>query len=135
MAVYYLDSSALVKLIRTEEHSEPLRGFLAGSDLVSCHIALTEVPRAIRRGARSEIQSVLLERGAEVLAACALRPLDRALLEDAGAFPEPGLRSLDAVHVAAALRIGSVDGFVTYDDRQAAAARHRGLVTIRPEDA
>ena len=47
----YLDSSALVKLVREEPESAALRGFLADADLVSSELVLTEVPRAIRRAA------------------------------------------------------------------------------------
>lgn len=61
-----------------------------------------------------------------------LLPLDRALLLTAGALAEPGLRALDAIHVAAAVDLSPLDGFVTYDERQAAAARLAGLRTVRP---
>lgn len=135
--VYYVDSSSLVKLIRTEDHSAALRVFLADAELVSSQLVLAEVPRAVRRFTvgwrRSEVDA-LLARTDLVLAACALRPVDRELLGSAGALPQPALRSLDAVHVAAALRLAPLDGFVTYDERQAAAARLHGLSTFRPED-
>ena len=43
------------------------------------------------------------------------------------------LRALDAIHVASALRVGGeIAGFVTYDDRQAAAARSAGLTVVSP---
>ncbi len=135
--VYYVDSSALVKLIRTEDHSGALRRFLADAELVSCHLVLVEIPRAVRRlaaGWRQAQVEALLARADTLLGACALRPLDRELLGGAGALARPELRSLDAVHVAAALRLAPLDGFVTYDERQAAAARLHGLSTSRPED-
>lgn len=50
----------------------------------------------------------------------------------AGALAEPALRALDAIHVAAAIDLAPIDGFVTYDERQAAAARLAGLRTISP---
>ncbi len=49
MALFYTDASALVKLVRDEPESATLRAFLADADLVSCELALAEVPRAIRR--------------------------------------------------------------------------------------
>jgi hypothetical protein len=58
--------------------------------------------------------------------------LDRGLLIAAGALPEPALRALDAIHVAAAAGLAPLDGFVTYDDRQAAAARLAGIRTVAP---
>lgn len=43
------------------------------------------------------------------------------------------LRSLDAIHIASALAIGDRDvQFVTYDDRQANAARDCGLTVVQP---
>ncbi len=53
MALFYADSSALVKLVRDEPESPALRAFLMDADLVSCELVLTEVPRAIRRAMAS----------------------------------------------------------------------------------
>jgi predicted nucleic acid-binding protein len=39
---------------------------------------------------------------------------------------------MDSIHVATAMTIGAVDAFVTYDDRQAEAARAVGLPVVRP---
>ena len=68
----------------------------------------------------------------ELLDAIALRPLDRALLAGAGALAEPALRALDAIHVAVAVDLEPIEAFVTYDERQAAAARLAGLRTMSP---
>lgn len=135
MAVVYTDASALVKLVMDEPESDALRAYLAGTGVVTCDLALTEVPRAIRRGAATDPSlplDRLLARAAEVLEAVGLLPLDRAILIDAGAIAEPGLRALDAIHVAAAVSLGSIDVFVTYDERQAAAARLAGLRVVAP---
>ena len=51
MALFYVDASAIVKLVRDEPESDALRAFLADSDIVSSELVLTEVPRAIRRAA------------------------------------------------------------------------------------
>ena len=67
-----------------------------------------------------------------MLDAIALRPLDRALLAGAGALAEPSLRALDAIHVASAVDLEPIEAFVTYDERQAAAARLAGLRTMSP---
>ena len=135
MAVFYADSSALVKLVQDEPESSVLRVFLADADLVSSELILTEVPRAVRRSAGDDPAlplDLLLKRAGAVLEAVALRPLDRALLAAAGALAEPALRALDAIHVASALDLHPVDTFVTYDERQAAAARLAGLRTMAP---
>jgi predicted nucleic acid-binding protein len=73
-----------------------------------------------------------LERAGELLDSLALLPLDRALLLGAGALAEPSLRALDAIHVAAAADLSPLDAFVSYDERQGAAARLAGLRTVRP---
>lgn len=135
MALFYADASALVKLVRDEPESATLRAFLADADIVSCELVLTEVPRAVRRAAARDARldlDVLVARAGEVLDAVALHPLDRALLLTAGALAEPALRALDAIHVVAAVDLVPIDGFLTYDDRQAAAARLVGLRTVSP---
>jgi predicted nucleic acid-binding protein len=135
VALFYADASALVKLVRDEPESARLRSYLADADLVSCELVLTEVPRAVRRAASHDRRlplASLLRRANELLDALALLPVDRAVLAVAGAIAEPALRALDAIHVAAAVGIGSFDAFVTYDERQAAAARLAGLRTTAP---
>lgn len=135
MALYYLDSSALVKLIWAEPESRSLSGFLGDASLVSSELVLTEVPRAIRRATvrTANLPSQqLIEHAEALLDATALLPLDRALLAGAGALSEPALRALDAIHLAAALDLSPIDAFVSYDDRQAAAARLAGLRTVSP---
>jgi predicted nucleic acid-binding protein len=135
VAVFYVDSSALVKLVREEAESEALRNYVAGADLVSSELVLTELPRAIHRAAASDPElprDLLLERVGELIDALALRLLDRPLLAGAGAIAEPALRALDAIHVAAAVDLLPIEAFVTYDERQAAAARLAGLRTMAP---
>ncbi len=135
MAIFYADASALVKLLREEAETSALRAFLEGADLVSSELILTEIPRAVRRAAaydRALPLDLLLERAGELVDAVALRPLDRALLAGAGAIAEPALRALDAVHVVSAVHLAPIEAFVTYDERQAAAARLAGLRTMAP---
>jgi predicted nucleic acid-binding protein len=133
--LFYADASAVVKLVRDEPESDALRAYLADAELVSCELLLTEVPRAIRRAAASDPLlplDDLIARAAEALEAFALLPLDRGLLAAAGALAEPVLRALDAIHVAAAVDLSPLDAFVSYDERQAAAARLAGLRTVDP---
>jgi predicted nucleic acid-binding protein len=135
VALLYLDASALVKLVRVEPETPALTTFAADADLATCELALTEVPRAARRVAARAPEFALgdlLARTDELFAALALVPLERSLLLAAGALTEPGLRALDAIHVAAAVSIAPLDAFVSYDERQAAAARLAGLRTVAP---
>jgi predicted nucleic acid-binding protein len=135
VAIFYADASALVKLVREEPESSALRTYLTDADVVSSDLVLTEIPRAVRRAVAYDPElplARLLEQAGALIDAIALRPLDRALLAGAGALTEPALRALDAVHVASAVGLHPIDAFVTYDERQAAAARLAGLRTVAP---
>jgi predicted nucleic acid-binding protein len=135
VALFYADTSALVKLVRGEPESKALRAFLEASDIVSCELVLTELPRAIRRAVSHDSRlplDALIDRAGELLDAVALLPLDRDLLAAAGALAEPALRALDAIHLVAAVVLSPIDAFVTYDERQSAAARLAGLRTVQP---
>lgn len=135
MPVFYADASALVKLARDEAESASLSAYLAGSDLVSSELVLAEVPRALRRAVAMDPAlpfEGLRERADELLDDVSLRPIDHDLLLGAGVLPESSLRTLDAIHVTTALYLSPVEAFVTYDQRQAAAARLAGLRTVAP---
>jgi len=135
VALFYADTSALVKLVRREEETAALSRFIADADIISSELVLTELLRAIRRAAdRDRLLSfdALAVRAGEVLDGVALRALGRPLLLAAGALGEPSLRALDAVHIATALDVFPHDGFLTYDERQGAAARLAGLRTYAP---
>ena len=134
MALFYVDSSALVKLVRDEPESGALRAFVAGADLVSCELVLTEIPRAIRRFAERDptLLERLIVRCGELVDAVALLPVDRTILLAAGALEGAFLRALDAIHVVAAIDLSPLDAFVSYDERQTAAARLAGIRTVTP---
>lgn len=135
MALFYADASALVKLIREEPESNALWAFVDDADLISSELVLTEVPRAIRRAVADDPKlplNSLLERAGELFETIALLAVDHALLTGAGALDEPVLRALDAIHVTTALSLVPLDAFVSYDERQSAAARLAGLRTVMP---
>ena len=59
--------------------------------------------------------------------------LDDALLDSAAILDPRILRSLDAVHLAAAERLGTeLEGVVTYDQRMTDAATLLGLMVFAP---
>ena len=131
----YLDASTLVKLVLDEPESEALRTYARDAELVSCELVLTEVPRAILRAVATDPRlprDVLMARAKDVIDSLGLAPVDRGLLLAAGALDEPVLRALDAIHIVAAVSLEPLDAFVTYDARQAAAARLAGIRTIAP---
>lgn len=123
----YLDSSALVKLVHEEAESSALRAVAERSLLVSCNLARTEVIRAARQKGALDVT-----KARELLPELDLIQLDDELLDLAGDL-EPPLRSLDAIHLAAALELGDeLEAVVTYDDRMASAAQALGLRVAAP---
>lgn len=133
----YADASALVKLLVEEPESAALDAELADTtSLASSELVLAEVARAVRRRG-VELQpahaAALADAADGLLAAVDLVPLDRPMLLAAGELVGAHLRTLDAIHVVAALSLGdAVAAFVTYDERQAASARSHGLVVRAP---
>lgn len=127
----YLDSSALLKLVVSERESSALRGALAAwPDWVTSRLAAIECQRAVRRLGRN---ASLTARVSHVLATCTMLHLDEPTLRLAEQVGGPHLRSLDAIHLAAALSMGDHPAaFVTYDERLAAAARACDLSVIAP---
>jgi len=127
----YLDSSAILKLVVPEEAATALRSELTHwPDWLTSELAAVECHRAVRRrGDNARLQ----ERVRGVLASCTLIRLDTALMRLAESVGPPMIRSLDAIHLAAALSIGDYpDAFITYDDRLAAAARKVKLRVLQP---
>ncbi len=59
--------------------------------------------------------------------------IDDQLLDTAAVLPGENLRSLDAIHLAAAQRLGSdLTMLVSYDDRMLAAARGLRIPVASP---
>lgn len=126
----YLDSSALVKLIGNEPESRALMEYLAGQPtLASSRLSSVEVLRAVFR------QDPALTRRAEtLLAATRMVALAEPVLKLAAQIGPPTLRSLDAIHLAAALTLGDeVDELITYDRRMAEAATDLGFKAASPK--
>jgi len=88
----------------------------------------TELRRAVQRVAPDRLGA------AEALVGrLRLVRLDDELLDAAGREAPASLRTLDAIHLACALLLGDeLDALVTYDARQADAARAAGLVVAAP---
>jgi len=131
VSLIYLDSSALVKLIVTEPESAALTDLLrAWPDRISSALALTEVPRALRRagfGVRER------RRARQVLTRVNLVEVDRRILAAAATLDPPTLRTLDAIHVATALALREdLGGVVSYDHRLSVAAQRAQLDVLAP---
>lgn len=117
-----------MKLVQVEEESTSLFRYLHGRRRVSCTLAHVEVLRAVR-----ERTDEVRTNARAVLSAIDLIEVDLALLESAIELDPTILRTLDAVHVAAALAVSAeLDEVITYDDRMANAARIAGLRVEAP---
>jgi uncharacterized protein len=132
--VIYLDTAALVKLVRTESETAALVTWLNArldQPLVASALVEVEVPRALRRSQPGVLGSV-----AGVLARLYRVEINAAVRATAGGYADPAVRSLDAIHLATAdLLVASgksLGAFVTYDKRLAAVARDVGLPVVAP---
>ena len=129
-AIVYVDTSALGVLLIEQPESNALVEWLdqTADVLVSCDLVETELRRiAVSEG---------IDQGAvtRILDGVGLAALDRAVYRGAGLLPMPYLRTLDALHLEAAMRL-DVAAVLTYDHRLGEAARAVGLQVIAPGTA
>ena len=128
MSRWYVDTSAAIMLIVEEPESDALSVALEeeGAELVACLLLETELRRA------ASCEDALTQAAvSQLLEGVVLHELPPTLFTEAGLLPGPDLRSLDALHLAAAIRLG-VDCVVTYDRRMAEAATELGMTVVSP---
>lgn len=128
----YLDSSAIVKLVQHEAESAALRRLLRrhrADDRVTSALARVEVVRAVAAGGPTAVALARRQLGRLHQIA-----LDAELLDHAATLaPSALLRSLDAMHLAAAELLGAdLRAVVTYDRRMQSAAVALGLPVDAP---
>lgn len=140
----YLDSCALVKLIREEGESRALQAWLdvrADEVMVTSELARAEVLRVVRRSNHDERGdladarrfSAELDEAAALLDGVTQMIVDRGILDRAGALETPMVRTLDAIHLATALDLQATTiEFVTYDRRLAKLAETAGFEVASP---
>lgn len=126
---YYFDTSALVKLIVEEPETEALRAWLATEpDVVACDLARAELSRAVRRVLPA--QSTAVRR---LLDSVVLLKVEATDFDHAGRLDPASMRTLDAVHIVAALKLGDdLEGMVTYDKRLADGCVSLGIPVVAP---
>ncbi len=126
----YVDTSALGALLIDQPESGAILEWLdnTSAELVSCDLLETELRRI---AVREDIEQTDVT---QLLDGVSLAALDRAVYRSAGLLPMPYLRTLDALHLEAALRL-DVTAILTYDHRLGDAARAVGLDVISPTAA
>ncbi len=129
MAATYVDSSAIVKLAIKEPESDALRKYLRRRrPLISSALARTEVLRALLPVGEAAVAA-----GRRALARLDLVRVSDGVLNLAGSLGPIELRSLDAIHLATAARLGiDLGEIVTYDERMTVAARSMGYRVAMP---
>lgn len=127
----YLDSSALVKLAVVEPETAALKTYLNDwmvDARMTAALARTELVRAVALHRSSEV----IENARDIMARLALVALTNRLLDAAATIAQPRLRTLDAIHLAAAMTAPNLRAMVTYDQRLADAAAVHGITVAHP---
>jgi uncharacterized protein len=125
---WYIDSSAIIKLIKPELETKTL---------------LQQLPRAITTSQISRVEVIrtinvnfaeLLEDAYDILLDIPMVAVDHSVLlaaENLPAFIK--LRALDSIHMATAFSMKSeIEGVVSYDKEMVKAASALGFITMSP---
>lgn len=125
--IIYVDTSALGALLVEQPESDALEQWLDQTTALQVSSDLLEIELrrlAVREGLEQADVTLLLD-------GVGLAALDRAVYRSAGLLPMPYLRTLDALHLEAAMRLDAA-AILTYDRRLGEAARPVGLQVIAP---
>lgn len=128
--MFYLDTSAAAKLVISEKGSTALRRWVSARDdlVFSSDLLRTELLRATRRVAPEQ-----MVQARAVLESLILLTLSTAVCERAALLEPEGLRSLDSLHLAAALEVGDdLQALITYDRQLAEGAGALGIEVFAP---
>ncbi|MDO5673005.1 MAG: PIN domain-containing protein [Actinomycetaceae bacterium] len=128
--IRYLDTSAALKLVLQEKESSSLLDWIEtvgeqGDRMISSWLMYAEMRCALQR--QSHLDALEVDRVMSVV------ELFDILRQDFMQAPISGmgLRAADAIHLAAALRIGA-DAIITYDEELIARAQTIGLEVNSP---
>jgi predicted nucleic acid-binding protein len=131
VTTYYIDTSAALKLLVEESHSQNFADFYdanAGAAWLSSSLLRVEMGRAVAR-----VEPALLGQARELLTAFNYIDIDDEIIDAAASEPDRQLRSLDAIHLTSARLVGTeLRAFVTYDVRLLAAAARVGMAVVSP---
>lgn len=128
MSRWYVDTSAALKLLADEPESAALAAAVDEEEpeLLASLLLETELRRAAHRDEALDQQLV-----SRFLEGVSLYEMPPSVFREAGLLPGRRLRSLDALHLATAIRL-QADGLLTYDLRMADAASEFGVPVLAP---
>jgi uncharacterized protein len=129
VSAVYVDTSALGRVLLEEPDKLAIKNALDVFEQVTAsHLLRVELRRVgLRRG--------LLDRVDTLLADVSLVPMDDQTLSAAETLTPPAVGTLDAIHLATAVRLveaDKLDAMMTYDKRLADGAREHGLAVLSP---
>lgn len=110
-------------MLKFEKRTADLLMLVDGAEVVTSELGITELQLAM---SQSEVQLNALLPIRDVLTTFSI---EQSVLNLAGRLNIAGLKTIDAIHIATALN-ADVDGFVTFDSRQAELAREAGLSVV-----
>ena len=133
MSLYYVDTSAALKLLAHGTHSGAFAEFYdehPNASWVSSALLRIEVVRAVLRA-----MPAALPDARELLLAFDYVSIDDEIVDAAMNEPDRMLRSLGAIHLATARILGpDLAGLITYDDRLTSAATDAGIPVVAPQN-
>ena len=133
----YMDTSALTKLLIAEPETPELRNWLTsqidqGDSAATSALGRVELMRTVAR--YGDISQA--DRARYLLDGLDILPLTEPMMSLAESIGPATLRSLDAIHLAAAAYFDQeLTAFVTYDHRFLNGCRDIGLTTASPGGA
>jgi len=121
----YIDTSPLGRVLLSEPDAAAIRSALEGSQSrIASRLTALELRRvALREGVADRVEALL--------EGIAFVPLQEHLLVAAETIEPSTVATLDAIHLATAVRVRA-DAIMTYDRRLAAAAHDHGLQVLAP---
>lgn len=132
MAGIYLDTSALGRVLLAEPDATAIRSVLdQNDDWWSSELLVVELRRFATRESLTDPAETLLK---EVR----LLGVDSAAMQRASRVAPSEVRSLDAIHLDAAIDLngrGKIASVLTYDQQLQAGCRHHGLEIAAPTPA
>jgi predicted nucleic acid-binding protein len=126
---YYIDSSALMKLIIEENESDAIRSFV-GHRLFTSVLTRIEVSRALAKAGHLAVQV-----RDQFVSFLDFLPISEELITSIETLPIPiSVRSLDSIHIGSARLINPlIGGVITYDKKMQEALTQLGIKWFAPE--